>query len=94
MDEHIYPCWLHHLTRPSVLVESLEQEAALPDGYRYDPFTPEEQAAEALKLAAQAAQTGAASVPPPRMPPAPMAPPLHDVPDMPDTPDAPHARRR
>jgi len=89
MDEHIYPCWLHHLTRPSVLVESPEQEAALPDGYRYDPFTPEEQAAEALQLAAQAAQTGAVSLPPP-----PVSRPLHEIPDMPDTPDAPHVRRR
>jgi len=45
MDDHVYPYWMHHATRPSVLVTRDEELAQLPNGYRYDPFTPEELAA-------------------------------------------------
>jgi len=86
-----YPSYRYHVSKPPVVVANEDEDAALEAGYRPEPYTPEEQAAEALKLAAQAAQTGAASVPSPS--PVPLRP-LHDVPDMSDMPDASHGRRR
>jgi len=80
MDDHVYPYWIHHATRPSVLVTCDEELAQLPNGYRYDPFTPEELA----EAAAQALQP----------PPAPPPPPEPQAGDYQDMPGAAQPRRR
>jgi hypothetical protein len=84
MDTHVYPYWMHHATKPSVMVTTEEERAALPDGYRYDPFTPDE-----LAYAAEQALQPPPATPPHASGSAPVAEDFHDMPG-----DPPAPRRR
>lgn len=46
-DPTLWPCWRFHVTLAPVMVQTPEEEAALPEGYRNRPYSEEEQYAHA-----------------------------------------------
>lgn len=73
-----WPSYRYHPTKPPVIVNTAEEEAALEDGYRVDPYTPEEQAAAAAQAPSSLPPHSSGS--------------MQDVPNPPD--DAPIPARR